>query len=84
MEKLQELVEVKMELDDDLPYRAALVPQVEDLGLERFVLVDVGHWYGRLFLSRISIRHSSNGVVSSKIFPELFFILFDIIRHSDV
>lgn len=32
-----------MELDDDLPYRAALVPQVEDLGLERFVLVDVGH-----------------------------------------
>ena len=43
MEKLQELVKVKMELDDDLPYRAALVPQVEDLGLERFVLVDVGH-----------------------------------------
>jgi hypothetical protein len=43
MEKLQELVEVKMEFYDDLPYRAALVPQVEDLGLERFVLVDVGH-----------------------------------------
>ena len=53
MEKLQELVEVKMELRDDLPYRAALVPQVEDLGLERFVLVDVGHF------RRIEIRYSS-------------------------
>lgn len=41
MEKLQELVEVKMEIRDDLPYREALVPQVEDLGLERFVLVYV-------------------------------------------
>ena len=53
MEKLQELVEVKMELRDDLPYRAGLVPQVEDLGLERFVLVDVGHF------RRIEIRYSS-------------------------
>ena len=54
MEKLQELVEVKMKLDDNLPYRAALVPQVEDLGLERFVLVDVGHGYRCCFI------HSSN------------------------
>lgn len=43
MEKLQELVEVKLELDDDLSNREALVPQVEDLGLEGFVCVDVGH-----------------------------------------
>ena len=59
MEKLQELVEVKMDLDDNLPYRAALVPQVEDIGLERFVLVDVGHF------RRIEIRYSSkDGILS--------------------